>query len=326
MEKRGNKFRVRKTIDGKTYTLVFDKKPTKTELALALAEAMREPPKIARTDTFEIYAKKYTDVKKNVLSVSTVRSYNGMLKHIPEWFKDIPIKQIKADDMQRLVNEYSVGRSAKSTKNMASFVSSVFTMFRPNFSATPTLPAKQHYDYYIPTNSEVKRILDDVAGTQWEVPLRLACYGMRRGEICALKATDVKGCEVTINKAVAQNEQDKFELKGTKTYDSTRTIFIDEELAELIQQQGYVCRCYPNSINRELQRRQQKLGIPKFRLHDLRHFFCTELSGKISEADLMYLGGWSSNYTMNSVYRHNRAERDKEKRLEAQRIIGELLT
>lgn len=44
-------------------------------------------------------------------------------------------------------------------------------------------------------------------GGEYEVPITLACYGMRRSEICALTPDDLDGDIVHISKAKVMNER-----------------------------------------------------------------------------------------------------------------------
>lgn len=53
---------------------------------------------------------------------------------------------------------------------------------------------------------DVKRILAKVKGTAYEVPITLACYGMRRSEIRALRPEDIEGDIVHINKTCVLDE------------------------------------------------------------------------------------------------------------------------
>lgn len=85
-------------------------------------------------------------------------------------------------------------------------------------------------------------------GTQFAIPIVLACYGMRRSELCALEPKDIEGDLVTIDKAKVQNERKEWIVKATKTTVSTRKIIIPMETADKIRDQGYVYKEHPGKI------------------------------------------------------------------------------
>ena len=70
---------------------------------------------------------------------------------------------------------------------------------------------------------------------------------------------------------MVQNEDREWVIKSTKATESTRDIIIPQELADKIREQGYIYKGHPNRITRNLALVEEKLGIPHFSLHKLRH-------------------------------------------------------
>lgn len=164
----------------------------------------------------------------------------------------------------------------------------------------------------------MKRILEAVKDTQYEIPITLACYGMRRSEICALKPEDIDGDIVHISKAMVQNEKKEWIVKTTKTTESTRSIIIPEELANKIRSHGYVYKGHPGMITKHLEKVEDRLGIPRFSLHKLRHYFASQMSAiGVPEADILKMGGWRTDGVMKSVYRHAMMDKDEQAKREA---------
>ena len=106
-------------------------------------------------------------------------------------------------------------------------------------------PQKVKNEPYIPSDDEVIRILEYAKGTDYEIPLILACYGLRRSEICALTLEDINDDVVSITKAKVQDEDKKWVIKTTKTTSSTREIIIPMDVADKIRQKGYIYKGYP---------------------------------------------------------------------------------
>ena len=148
---------------------------------------------------------------------------------------------------------------------------------------------------------------------------------MRRGEICALTLEDIEGDVVHINKAVAQNEQNEFVLKSTKTTESERDIMIPMEIADMIRQQGYVYKGYPNSIICKLTKIQNKLGMQHFSLHKLRHYFASKMLTITDTKTVQALGGWKTDNVMKTVYAHSmKEEQEKAKRAAVEKLSGSI--
>jgi integrase len=307
---------VRKNISGKTYTLNFAHKPTQAEILQGFAEIAGDED--VKKDTFYFYATEYIESRKNVLSPSSIRGYYSVLRNISDDFKNKYLSAITQNDIQKEINAYSVNHSPKSTRNLHGFISSVFGVFKPNMSISTTLPQKERKSAYIPTTEDVKRIMERAKGTDYEIPFYLGICGLRRSEICALTLDDLNGNILTINKTMVQDANLNWIVRpNTKNSASTRQIVIPSYVAELIRTKGEIYNHAPGTLLTTLCRWQDALGIEHFSFHKLRHFFATQLSeNHISDADIIALGGWSTDYVMKSVYRHAEIQRklDKQKK------------
>lgn len=311
-------YRVRKMYKGKTFTIIFQGKPTQKEVMLKMAEKMERVQENEKSMIFKTAAEKYIESKRNILSPSTIRGYNGIIKQISDSFLKENIYDIDAMDVQKEINRFSKGHSPKSVYNFHGFISSILGMFCPNLKLNTTLPQKVKNEPYIPSDEDIKKILEYAKDTEFEIPITLACYGMRRSEICALTPEDIEGDVVTISKALVQDEKRNWIVKQTKTVESTRKIIIPIEIAEKIKEQGYVYKGHPGKISDYLYRTQKKLGIEKFSIHKLRHYFASKMSAlNIPEADILKMGGWETDYVMKSVYRHSMMEKEENAKREA---------
>ena len=320
-------YRIRKMYKGKTYTVITDYKPTQKEAMKLMAEELDKVQTSASIHmNFDTAANKYIDVKSNVLSPSSVNGYKSVLRNLSCKFKEMLINDITALDIQKEINDYSVNRSPKTVRNAHGFISAVLGMFRPEFVISTTLPQKRKHNEYIPTDEDVKRILQQAKGTRYEIPLLLATFGLRRSEICALTLDDINGNMLTINKAMVLNADGEFVIKSTKTIDGTREIYLPDNIIELINENGKIYDGFPGQILKFLNRTQDKLEIPRFRLHALRHYYASmSHSLGIPDSYIMQAGGWKSDTTLKRVYRHAMDDKKLEMQSFAAQYISELL-
>lgn len=319
-------YRIRKMYKGKVHTIVTDYKPTQKEAVQLMAEELDKISTATAHMTFEQAANKYMDIKQNVLSPSSLKGYVSILRNLSEEFKAMLISDLTPVEIQKEINDYSVGRSPKTVRNAHGLIIAVMGMFKPNMSISITLPQKRKNEPYIPSDDDVKRILERAKGTRYEIPLLLATLGLRRSEICALTADDLDGNILTINKALVSDKNGKFIIKTTKTTDSTRKIYIPDYLADLIREKGVIYKHSPNQIYENLCKYQEELGIPHFKLHALRHYYAsTAHSLGIPDAYIMEAGGWKSDNTLKSVYRHSMHDKKNEMQTLAARYLEGLM-
>lgn len=311
-------YRIRKMYKGQMYTVIFDTKPTQKEAMQAMARELDKIQEKHTSMTFQAAAEQYIESKRNILSPSTIRGYATIINQLPKSFMTENVHDITALDVQAEINLLSKKCSPKTVRNYHSFISAVLGVFCPNLKLTTTLPQKLKNEPYIPSDGDIKKILEYASGTQYEIPIILACYGLRRSEICALTLDDIEGDIVKINKAKVQNEKKEWVIKTTKTTSSTREIIIPLDTADKIRQKGYVYRGDPGRITAFLHSTQEKLGIPRFSIHKLRHYFASKMSAlNIPDADIMKMGGWETDYIMKSVYRHSTIDKEENAKRDA---------
>lgn len=307
IEKHGNKWRISETYKGKRYRISLDYKPTKHEAELLIHDKIQSADfATIANDSFKSAALSYITGRSNTISPSTDRAYRSILANLSDNFLAIRIPEMTQIFVQKEINHYSATHSPKSTRNAHGFISAVLREHRPSMQLYTTLPQKVKFEPYTPTGDDIDKVLEYVSGGKYEIPYRLACYGLRRSEICALTSADLDGNLLTICKAKVQQDGGKWVIKPTpKTYESNRTIAIDSYLAELIaNKDGYLFDGYPNRLNDHLKEIQKRLGLPRFRFHDMRAYFASKAHAiGIPDKYIMANGGWSSDYILKRVYR-----------------------
>lgn len=304
IEKRqsGN-YRITQMVDGRRYRVTVDHKPTQTEaLKLIAAELERKNPNPTKL-TFEKACDRYYKEKSNVLSETTIRGYMTIVRNLSDSFNTTRISEITPAILQSEINNYSINRSYKTVKNAAGFIMGILHYYQINILA-PKLPQAVAFDSYTPTEEDAMRLFKAFEGTIYEVPAKLYGLGLRRGEICALTINDLsKNNDLTINKSKVKGLNGKWIIKTTKTPESTRVITCPDKLAKIIRKQGYVYNGSPHTLYQNFTRMEQKLGIPHFQPHNMRHFSASFMHNLgFSDKQIQEWHGWKTDYTMKKAY------------------------
>ena len=83
------------------------------------------------------------------------------------------------------------------------------------------------------------------------------------------------------------------------------------DLLELQGESGYIVRQMPSTINRHIHIIAEKVGLPSITEHCLRHSFASlGYHLRLSEIEVMSMGGWSDSSTVHNIYLHL-AQRDR---------------
>lgn len=262
----------------------------------------------------------YIDSKDGILSPATIRGYNTIKRHHLLDLQEKQLSRIKNVDIQIALNQEKKAKnwSAKTTKNIAGFVSASIGLYREDFNFKVTLPQKEKYDYHLPTQDEITALLSYTEGKELHTAILLAaCLGLRRGEICALKWTDFdwKNKTVKINKATVQSEEG-WATKNPKSYAGYRILSLSDGLiAELkkVKSKGPVISASPAQLSNRFVRAVNALKLEHFRFHDLRHFNASlMMSEGIPDKYAIERMGHSTAAILKSVYQHTEEEKRNE--------------
>ena len=297
-----NRYRARKTINKKTYRIIFDHDPSDRELILAFAEVLEENNQ-GENGSFEKCAREYIDNRAGVLSPSSIRTYEIKLSQTSDWFKSLKVFEIENEDVQKEISDFAKDHAPKTTKTLYGFISSVMASKRPSMKLRVKLPQAIQNDGYQPSDEDIKNILDDVSNTRYYCAFQLAILGMRRGEICAADISDLDGNKLHIHRTLAHDGTSWSIKESPKTDASNRTILLPDALADAIRDQGFIFDGHPNALNKAIHRSQKRLGLPSFKFHTLRSYFASYCHAmNIPDLYIMQMGGWASTSTLKKVY------------------------
>jgi integrase len=267
---------------------------------------------------------KYISSKDSVLSPSTIRVYKKYRRLYLQTIMDIKLSDIEQEEIQNAVNEDSKSHSPKTIRNAHGLLTAALVEYAPEFKARTKMPQKIKMEIQIPDDDNIKALMQEVSGTQFELAIILgALVGLRRSEMCALNVEDIDTVnnKIKINKALVMGSAEKeskikWYEKTTKTYASTRTLNIDPSIItriiELSPKQGRVITFSPNTITKGFIRFRNKLGF-KFRLHDLRHYNASVmLALGIPDKYAMQQMGHATPNMLKNVYQHIMKDKERE--------------
>lgn len=289
-------------IDGQSYSFTHSDKKTALRMASDFSDDYRRK---MENPTLLERMREYVAENEERLSPSTVRSYNGMIRMIAERTPRIAHKRLSAITEQDVSDIVRPLRTLKTKRNYVNFIHAC------TGKSAGKLTGVSSKRVHVPTELEVKGLLQLFRNTELEVPIMLAAYGgLRRGEICALRMSDIGGDFVHVSRAVVRDQSGAWVTKEPKTASSVRSVLLPHFVIERIQEQGYITHLLPSQVSNRFWKRQRNLGIPPYCFHSLRHFHASYLHYlNIPDAYIQKRGGWANASTLQNIYRHALADK-----------------
>lgn len=279
----------------------------------ALREAALFTPTLASDVTVEEACEQFIKLRQEELSPSTLRGYTGTLSRVrQDVIGAIKLDKLSSKILQEWVN--GIKASKKTKKNHLGFVLAVARFFEVEKVFRVKIAQEEKKELHTPTMGEVNQVLG-CADDELKRAILLACFGLRRGEICALTATDFdrKKNTVRISKAFAKTTDNTFVLKSPKTMKSARVVPLPSKVIEMMPEEGRVISCSPDCITNRFAHAVARAGVPKFRFHDLRSFFASTALSTVGSASrsVQDLGGWQTDRVMKSHYERSMSDQFK---------------
>lgn len=108
-------------------------------------------------------------------------------------------------------------------------------MKNPMRAVSPPNKRQREAKFYTPEQLGV--LLAKAVGTRLELPMYICAYlGLRRGELCGLRWSDVDLEHKTITIENTRTQAGKKEIeKGTKTASSARTLYLSDTLCDMLK-------------------------------------------------------------------------------------------
>lgn len=294
--------------------------------------------------------KKYNDLldewlgeEKYYIKESTFATYNIHIKnHIKPYFDYMYVTQITHDDIQKFIdfklkNGRLDGKGGLTVKTVKDLVNVIKLSL--NYAVEKNYIKEIDFDFKF---QKVKKEIKILSSYEFDILIDflknkedffykgiilILCTGIRIGEICALKNSDINLIEkeIYINKTLQRiqdviNHKTKIIITNTKTINSTRVIPIPDSLCPylnlennnnyfLTQSLKYM---EPRVFRYRFKNMIKKLNISNVTVHSLRHYFasqCIELGFDYN--CLSEILGHSSPTTTMNLYVHSKKEYKK---------------
>lgn len=273
-------------------------------------------------------AERYIKSKNAVLAEDTLNEYMKIRNNNLQTVMRTKIRNLTQEIIQDDINDESrrivakTGKTItpKSIANMHGFLSAVLSAYAPGLALNTTLPQKVRPDLEVPLDAEIISLLKVASGTEMEVPILLGAFGaMRRSEICALTADDIGEGGVEVSKAMIKGLRNKWIIKVPKTVSSQRFVKLPPFVMEKLPTKGKITKLNPDVITSRFWHVMihaglvDKKGRPKFRFHDLRHYYASVAHAiGVPDKYIMQQGGWATDHTLKNIYQKIMADKADE--------------
>ncbi len=282
----------------------------------------------------------YKDIILPQIEETTAYGYRGMIEnYLKPQLGEIRLQKLTARDIQQyytwLMDEKKLSPNTVIkhhnllTNTLNAAERQEYITKNPMRAVSPPKKRQREAKFYTPEQLGI--LLDKAVGTRLELPVFICAYlGLRRGELCGLRWSDVDLEHQTITIENTRTQAGKKEIeKGTKTASSTRTLYLPDTLCDMLKaakEHQQACRVEyknayddndyvvvmedgrpfrPNYLSELFGKFLADNDLPKIVLHELRHTFAS-LSNQagIPAYNIGKALGHSTPATTQKIYTH----------------------
>ena len=282
----------------------------------------------------------YKDIILPQIEETTAYGYRGMIEnYLKPQLGEIRLQKLTARDIQQyytwLMDEKELSPNTVIkhhnllTNTLNAAERQEYITKNPMRAVSPPKKRQREAKFYTPEQLGV--LLAKAVGTRLELPMFICAYlGLRRGELCGLRWSDVDLEHKTITIENTRTQAGKKEIeKGTKTASSTRTLYLPDTLCDMLKaarEHQQACRAEyknayddndyvvvmedgrpfrPNYLSELFGKFLADNDLPKIVLHELRHTFAS-LSNQagIPAYNIGKALGHSTPATTQKIYTH----------------------
>ena len=298
--------------------------PTKKEAQYMAAEftMQRNRMKDSRNWTLGEAVDKYIELKRPVLSPTTISRYESVRSHAFQALMNIPLRKLTSNMLQNAINDEinrkpadkrTTALSPKTVRNNYGLIASTLKRYCPDQHFAVDLPKKARRIRTLPLPEDVYKA---VYGTDIELPVLLAMWlSFTMSEIRGLtKSKSIDGNYITIREVLVNVEGVDVRKDLAKEVTRNRRHRMPEYIKNLIDQvDGDIIVPYtPSQLYKKLQKALRASDVPLISFHDLRHINASLMAMlQIPDKYAQERGGWKTDHIMKSVYTETFSEERK---------------
>ena len=276
------------------------------------------------------------------LRENSINGYRNLIEHqIKPFIGDNRLASLTTADMQKFYNKVkrqgranehhlhgkelsnSMVRKVHMVLHQALNVAVRERLIVRNPTLGTTLPKKTHTEKQVLCDSQLERFMEAIkVDKYWYDFFYLEIMtGMRRGEICGIKWSDIdfNAGTLSIRRTVMNKRGGGVSIGDTKTTTSERTIILPPSVLTLLREKKADAICewvfphytnpsdplHPDSAYGKLKTLLKNAELPLIRFHDLRHTFATQaMQGGVDAKTLAgILGHTDASFTLDT-YTH----------------------
>lgn len=217
----------------------------------------------------------FLENRSEVLSPSTLTNYKRLIPYF-EPIMDICIDDLRTDNLQPLVNEWSMSVRAKTIRNRISFLLAALEYKECDRKFRIAYPQNDSKEIQSPDLEDVQVIIQNAPEDLKPILCLAAFGGLRRGEIAALKGKDILRDLQSIYVHADMVLKDKEYVykpftKNTLAGAVKLPKFVIDLIPEVDDPEAYVFNMNPNMISHRYDILKRKLRS-EYNFHSFRHF------------------------------------------------------
>ena len=264
----------------------------------------------------------YIELKRPVLSPTTIHRYEQMRRDGFQDIMDLPIGRIDSNALQKAINREMLRCpknkkgckiSPKTIQNEYGLIASTLGRYCPDKVFRVDLPKKARRIRTLPLPEEIH---EAVKGTSLELPCLLAMWlSFSESEIRGLtKSKSIDGDYITVREVLVPVGHADVRKALAKEETRNRRHRMPPYIKDLIDKVDgdVIVPLTPSSILKGLKYHLDKAGLPEMTFHDMRHINATLMATlKIPDKYAQERGGWKTDHVMKSVYMETFSEERK---------------